>query len=363
MATWQSGGRLEINLRKVQQNWLFLNQTHIGKTAAVVKANAYGLGAHKIAPALYQAGARQFFVATGQEAEALTNLLPQERSIFILRGAVPDEFEAVKRTQTTPVFHTKETLIKWLSFARTQNQKLPYAIQIDTGMQRLGLSIACYHELLTSPDFLDHPPDVILSHLACAEEKSHPLTQEQIKPFSQIKQDCPFKTQFSLLNTAGYLNFPEQNFDLIRPGIGVYGAPPIPTPNLHPTIKLTARLLDIRSCKTGTSLGYGASYSCHENQKIGILDIGYADGYFRSGSNRAHVFYKGHRCPVVGRISMDLTAINLSSLPEQELDLATPVELLNETYTATNLAQECQTISYEILTSLGNRYQRCYIEP
>lgn len=349
-------GLLEIDLASLAANYRYFYELTGPAccTAGVVKADGYGLGMTRIAPALEAAGCRQFFVATLDEALALRTVTAQP--VAVLGGLVPGAEGEYKAHKLTPVLNSLEEIARWRPYGGGH----PAIIHFDTGMNRLGLGRDETERLLADRALLDGLEiTLIMSHFACADEAGHPLTPLQAERFAKIAAHFP-DVRKSLANSSGICRSPAWHFDMVRPGVALYGVNPTPEkPNpMRPVVRLRARLLQVRNADAGDSVGYGASYRIEKPLRIGTVALGYADGFLRSGSNRAALYYNGRRCPVIGRVSMDLVTVDLSGCD------AAPghfMEVLGPHQDADALAAAFDTIGYEVLTSLGRRWQRAYI--
>lgn len=338
--------KLFINLSAVKQNYLLLKEkVSPALCATVVKANAYGLGVEKIALTLLDAGCEMFFVATIDEGIELREILPNAK-IAILNGIhkASDKFEKYK---LIPILNNSEEIMHW-------SCEKPCILHIDTGMNRLGFSNS------EIPSILSHNIIYIMSHLACADEHNHPKNKEQLEKLLKYKNIFP-NIPLSLSASSGVFLGDEYHLDMVRIGIALYGCNPTPYAKnpMSPAIKLTAPIVAIRKLKIGESIGYGASFIADKDITIGIIPVGYADGLFRSLSNKAEVMIGGVKAKVLGRISMDLTAIDITNIPN--ITLGSEVDIINDIITIEEIAKQAGTIPYEILTNLGNRFERIYI--
>lgn len=360
MNAYHYGGRLTIDLGALVANWQDLAQrARPGDCAAVVKANAYGLGIEPVTTALWTAGCRTFFVALPQEAFALRKILA-DAQIYCLGGLTPGGAAHYVVQRIRPVLNTLGEVDAWAEFAGDH----PAALHIDTGMTRLGLSLDDAKTLSQDATKvaklnLTH----IMSHLACADEPDHPLNATQIANFSRARAMFP-GIPGSLANSAGTLQDALFRHDLARPGIAIYGGRAINTaPNpMRPVISLEARILQVRDAKAGESVGYGAMHTLARASRIAIVGVGYADGYHRLIGNHpdARATINGHATPLLGRISMDLTAIDVTDSVFDSVHAGDLVSLINASHTIDNVADHAQTIGYEILTGLGTRYERIF---
>ncbi len=340
---------LSIDLGAICANWRALDALSGPQveTGAVVKADAYGLGAAKVAPALKAAGAKRFFVAQAEEAVALRAALGPEAVIYNFSGLMPGDDEAVVEHGMVPVLNSA-TQVK--AFAGKFKGR-PCGIQLDTGMNRLGME--ALEAASVGFDIAALQPDLVMSHLACADEPLHPMNATQLATFSAMSFAIPAR-QKSLGATGGVLLGAPFHFDLTRPGIGLYGG--LPFKDAHPVVELALPLIQVRDVLPGEGVGYGATWVATRPSRIATVSGGYADGILRAAGGLS--LYAGKTpCPVVGRISMDLITVDITDLPETPASLS----LLNTVQTVDLLAEKAGTIGYEILTSLGGRYQRHYL--
>jgi alanine racemase len=328
--------------------------------AVVVKANAYGLGVAPVAAALQKAGADKFFIATLAEALELRTIVGKKPDIYMLHGFEEAGCDLYKAEAITPVLSSVHEIESYAAFAAREETAFPAVIHIDTGMNRLGLKKQDMEKTASKLGSIDLR--YVMSHFACADEKNHPMNEAQYKAFQAAAQMFP-GTKKSLANSAGIFRSPEYHFDMIRPGMSLYGLNPTPeTKNpMHPAIELAVEILQVKDTEDGETCGYNATYRFKKKQKLAIVSMGYADGFPRSLSNTGALYWKGHKCPLRGRVSMDLTTVDLSAVPEN--DLPGPgdmLEVIGPNQSADDLAADAGTIGYEILTSLSRRYQRIY---
>ncbi|WP_029003364.1 alanine racemase [Azorhizobium doebereinerae] len=355
---------LTIDLAALAANWRTLAERAAPATcAAVVKANAYGLGIARAAPALWAAGARVFFVAQLEEARTLRALLPAA-DIYVLGGLLPGLSASFAGLGVRPVLGSAPELAEWSAFCRRSGADLPAAIHVDTGMNRLGLTVEDTLALGADRARIGFTPALVMTHLACADAPGHPLTALQHERFSRVARAFP-GVPASLANSAGTLMDPSFHFDLVRPGIALYGGSAIAgTAPLKPVVRLEVPIIQVRDGISGESVGYGAAQRLGRASRIAILSIGYADGFLRAfgasdGSPGAEAVVRGRRCPLIGRVSMDLTAVDVTDVPDVERgDTAV---LLGDGIGIDELAAHGRTIGYEVLTSLGERYRRVYL--
>jgi alanine racemase len=361
--------RLTINLGAVVKNWQALNIISTNAlTGAVVKADAYGIGMLPVATALFNAGAKFFFVATPDEAITLRAELPTAH-IFVFNGLYTGASDLYSHHKIMPVLNSPAMLEEWLEFCISKNESLPAAIHIDTGMGRLGFRMNEVEFITQKIEKTGFAPQMIMSHLACADTPAHEKNRTQLEFFKTITKKFP-NIPASLANSAGIMNGVENHFQMVRPGIALYGGRAVngrknPMSN---TVKLEAPLLQVIESKTGESIGYGSTYTLDKDSQIAIIALGYADGFLRSlsGTNRrpgGRVVINGKILPIIGRVSMDLIAIDITELHGKIPSAGDMVEILGDNITVDDQADLAGTIGYEILTSLKGRYKRCYIPP
>lgn len=330
----------------------------------MVKADAYGLGVAEVAPALWRAGARTFFVAHLKEGIVLRRLLP-EAAIYILNGLLPQAAPAYAAHGLQPVLGSAPEIAEWHAFCRVQGP-LPAALHVDTGMHRLGVSLEEAAGIADTLPALGFPLSLVMTHLACADTPGHPLTPRQRQLFADIARRFA-GVRASLANSAGTLAGPEFRFDLVRPGILLYGGVGIAgVPPLRPVVRLDARIIQVAEAPAGETVGYGAAERLTRDSRLATVHLGYADGLFRAaGSTDARkgavAMVAGRRCPLVGRISMDLATLDITDLPEGMAGRGDLATFLGEGIGVDDLARAAGTIGYEVLTSLGRRYARRYV--
>ncbi len=349
---------LTVDLDAIRANYRRLKQeAGNAAVAGIVKADAYGLGMKEILPVLEGENCPFYFVATLDEALSLRPLT--DKPIAMLGGLWNGCEDEYMRHNITPVLNSFEEIQHWQARARSKNTALPVIIHFDTGMNRLGLSAANAATLIENPDSLEGlNVQLIMSHLACADEKDSPMNDEQFRKFSAVAHHFPL-AQKSLANSFGLFRSPDYAFDMVRPGIALYGGnPTLETENpMKSVVSLNARILQVRTALKNETIGYNATYRFKEKSRIATVAIGYADGFFRSNSNAAFLYLNGSPCPVVGRVSMDLVTIDIGDLPATPGDT---VEIIGLHQSIDPLAQRNGTISYEILTALGTRCERYY---
>ncbi len=335
--------------------------------AAVVKADAYGLGMAEIAPALARAGCTIFFVATLGEATALRGLLPQV-IIYVLSGLMPETAEIYRAAGLRPVLNSAEEIKEWASFCATRGEQLPCAVHIDSGMNRLGLSAEEVDQVANARELWQTMTlSLVMSHLACADEPSHPKSEAQRKTFDRLRARLPMALT-SLANSAGILLGPDFAYDVVRPGIALYGGHPRRHGDnpFRAVVHLKGRVLQVRNVAAGETVGYGATRTMRRPARVAVVAVGYADGFFRSlsagdGEEGLDAYFGSHAAPILGRVSMDLIALDVSEVPEEISGRGAWVELIGPNVPAHALAARAGTIDYEVLTNLGQRAFRRYI--
>lgn len=358
----RAGATLEIDLAGIAANWRELaRRVEPARCAAVVKADAYGLGATRVAPALAAAGCRLFFVATIDEGIALRSVLPHPLEIAVLNGPVLGCMPELIQYGLIPVLNEPGQIDAW--FRRCFNQGgLPAMLHVDTGMARLGLSM---HEFATLHDnsFLQGSIAwrALISHLACADKPEHPLNNLQRARFASVVEHLP-GISASLAASSGIFLGREFHLDMVRPGAALYGINPQPSrPNpMRQIVRLKARILQIREVDRSQPVGYGAAHVMGGPGRLATVPVGYADGWFRSLSGRGWGRLGGKRVPLVGRVSMDLAVFDVSGVDPALAQPGGILELLDEDYGVDAAAADAGTIGYEILTALGRRYHRIY---
>lgn len=354
-----------IDLGAIAANYRYLKQRVApAECAAVVKTNAYGLGLEPVADALAKADCSSFFIANAENGGHLRRQLP-DATIFVFHGVASKEEAAfAAEYQLTPVVNTRRQLAFWQAEAKRRGHALPAALQVDTGITRLGFDEAEAKLLAEDAAALDGVDVVlIMNHLGCSFEEDHPLTQRQIREFEVMKQWFP-QARRSLVNSAGLFFKAGCCGDLVRPGGALYGLNPStaePEVPMKCGVKLEAPILQIRTLSQDETVGYAASYHAKKGDRLATLAIGYADGLIHAATNCGHVWVAGHTAPIVGKVSMDLTTIDISALPEDAVQEGDLVEIYGPNRSFQDLANEAGTASYELFTSLGPRVHRQYI--
>jgi alanine racemase len=337
--------RLTIDRTALQENWRWLQDRAGVPAGAAIKADGYGLGAQESAQALYRAGCRDFFVSTWAEANAL-GPLPVGASVVVLHGVGPKDVEAALRTSARPCLNTAEQIVRWKESASNR----PCDVMIDTGMNRLGLRPAEF-ELLEGLSI-----ETLHSHLACADDDTA-MNQMQLERFRAIASAVPAR-RYAMANSAGVCLGRDYSFDLVRPGLSLYGGIPREEAdgNIRSVIRVDAEIVQRRRIPAGESCGYGATFVAEQDTEAAILNIGYADGYLRGFSSRGTVFASEFVLPVLGRVSMDLIAVGCDVAPQlREGDW---VEI---DYDLSSASKQSGLSQYELLTTLGSRFERHWV--
>ena len=358
-----SGAILTIDLDAIAANYkLLCKQAPEATTAGVVKANAYGLGVDRVAPALFAAGCKKFFVATADEGIQLRGLLPNVE-INVLNGAPAGHEALFQEHRLMPVLNSLEAARQWSSFCTAQDQPLSAALHLDTGMARLGLPPSEVDGLLEDPSQIaGFELRTILSHLACASDAEHPLNEKQLRRFRDTLDRLP-NAKASFAASSGIFLGPKYHFDLVRPGAALYGLCPltsIPNP-MAQVVRLQGKILQVRDVDTPQTVGYGATHRVAGPSRIATVAAGYADGFLRSLGNSGCGYLGGVRTPIVGRVSMDLITLDVTDVPHEQARTGALIDLFGPNNPLDQVATAAGTIGYELLTSLGARYHRTYV--
>lgn len=370
-----AGARLSVDLDSLVANYRDLaKRSGTARTTGVIKADAYGLGAARVASALSDAGCGTFFVAMPEEGIALRRTLP-DAEIFVIGGVVSAHAAAAcAEARLTPVLNSPDEIAIWSDYWSSRGSRRPCAIHVDTGMNRLGLSV---REALSfaEENAASHAvtPILLMSHLACSDEPYHRLNAEQLESFQRVR--AAFKDiESSLCNSAGIFLGPDYHFDLTRPGISLYGGAPVVGEEnpMRPVVTAEARIAQIRDAKAGETVSYGATATLKRDSRLAVVSAGYADGFHRGGSGSGVAvrettptggfgWIAGLRVPVIGRITMDLTIFDVTDVPAASVNTGDWIELFGPHIELDKAARAAGTISYELLTSLGHRYFRRYL--
>ncbi len=340
---------LQIDLSALQANWRALDaRSEPGiETAATVKANGYGLGAGHVAHALAHAGARRFFVAIAEEGLAVRAAIGPDLPVHVYGGHMEGDARILHEAGLIPMLNSVEQLTRHLEALPGH----PFGIQLDSGMNRLGMEPAEWASV--AQIVLAQNPVLLMSHLACADETGHPMNAAQLAQFVEMTEGTGAPR--SLAATGGVLLGPDYHFEITRPGIGLYGGAPFA--DARAVVRLSIPVIQIREVLQGESVGYGNSFIAPRDMRVATIAAGYADGIQRALSGRATLWAGDIACPLVGRVSMDLLTVDVSAAPEppEWLDLLGPHQGIDD------LADVIGTIGYEILTGLGQRYARHYL--
>jgi alanine racemase len=370
------GATLTIDLGAIAANWRFLKaRTGSADCAAVVKADAYGLGLETVAPRLAKAGCKVFFVAHLSEAVRLRNVLP-EAVIGVLHGFAKGTFGTYRQHDLLPVIGEADELSAWLHEAKAV-QGGSYILHIDTGMNRLGLGVDQGLRLLAEGRFDAHPPWLVISHFVSSEEPENPINHRQMADFNRIHsawtsragahQSSLSQTQFSLSNSSGIFLKEKPFYHLVRPGYALYGGnitPGLANP-MQPVVRLDAPILQIRSLEQGETVGYNHTWVAQRPSRIATISLGYADGIFRKISgdrgpaSGAIAKADGVPCPIAGRVSMDLITVDVTDT-SPKLSRGDSLTLLGDGIGVDDMAGHAETNGYNILTNLGSRFARHY---
>jgi alanine racemase len=362
----EAGGVLTIDLGAIEANWKKLRQIAIPtECAAVVKADAYGCGIEPVTALLYHAGCTTFFVADLSEGKRARRIAP-DAAIYVLGSLPPGTSSIFAEHNLRPVIGSSAELAEWDSFVTASGWQGGVALHIDTGMNRLGVTIEEATALAPRIKMENHGIALLMSHFVASEIPEHPRNNEQMLAFREIRslyRGIPA----SIANSSGIFLGSSAHLDLVRPGVALYGVNPTPgNPNpMRPVVQLQARIILTREVAFGDTVGYDASWTARRPSRIAVIGVGYADGYFRMASGTDQkpggtVLVAGKRCPIVGRISMDLIAIDVTDLPGSAVRRGDFATLIGEGFDVDALAEQFDTNGYEVLTNLGPRYARIY---
>lgn len=359
-AAW---GILTIDLGALIANYrLIAARVAPARTAAVVKADGYGLGAAAVAGALAAAGCRDFFVALLDEALDLEPLLPPDARLYVLNGLPAGSEALCAGAGIVPILNSLDQARRWRATAAALGRPLPAPIQVDSGMSRLGLPADAVVVLAGEAGFFDDVPlTFVMSHLACADETGTLANEDQRRRFDTLAKLLPPAPR-SFANSGGCFLDDAFHGDLVRPGISLYGGAPLPGANpMAAVVALAARVVQLRDVPAGQGVGYGLTFVAPTPRRLATIGVGYADGWLRSLSNRGAAWFGGVRLPIAGRVSMDSIILDVTDLPEGALHEGDLVELIGPHQSIDAVAADAGTIAYEVLTSLGRRYARHYV--
>ena len=360
-----NGLRMLVDLKALAHNVEIIREfVHPAELSCIVKANAYGIGYMGISKKLYELGVQKFFVANTWEGICLRNLLPYADRIYVLNGVIQEDMADYHAYKLTPVLNTIGQLKNWAEESRKYPQKLRALLHFDTGMNRLGFDP---EEI---PAIKKHTKDLdieyIVSHLAQADTLHHPYNELQQERFEAIIKEFPGH-KYSLAATEALRLGKQFYYDLVRVGMGLYGvlppkAPGILAEDLRFIFKTQARILQIRHIQAGETIGYGQTFKADKPKRLAVLPLGFVDGMPRAASNQGHVYVQHYEIPVVGRVSMDLTIVDVTDIPEELTAEGSWVDLIRDSVSLYKLAEESNTGIYEIITRISERFERIYIE-
>lgn len=350
MMHWQDADSIfEVRLQALQQNYLMLQgRASTADCAAVVKADAYGLGVGPVSKALADVGCASFFVAHVEEGIELRSVLP-DVTIFVFHGVAERQVSLCVEHRLVPVLNSLEQVGLWRSV------DAPAALHVDTGMERLGVPFDQVERV--EGDFV-----CVMSHLACADTPEHALNQLQLERCLMLRERFA-GIPLSVANSAGIFLGEAYHFDMVRPGCALYGVNPVLGMHMmQPVVRLVSHIVQVRSVEAGASVGYGGDAVSEEDRRIAVVPVGYADGYLRALSGKGLVSIGGVTVPIVGRVSMDLITVDVTGLDAGLQQAGQEVELLGEHVLVDDVAHLAGTIGYEVLTGLGKgRFSKVYI--
>jgi alanine racemase len=359
----RAGAVLTVDLDAVAANYRLLVERAGGAVVAgVMKADAYGLGMAHVAPALVRAGCRVFFTAHVEEGMRLRAIVPAGSAIYVLHGPPPGTAADFIEHGLIPVLNDPGQVRAWSAACARAGRRLAAAVQVDSGMSRMGLAPADLEALGDPRDWLAaFEPVLLMSHLACADAPDHPLNARQRARFDAIRARFP-ALPASLANSSAIFLGPGFRHDLVRPGAALYGINPQPgqANPLRQAVALDARIVQVRTIEAGDAVGYGARYVADGTRRIATIAIGYADGWLRALSGRGCAHIDGVRVPIAGTVSMDSITLDVTGIPDARLEPGMTVELLGAHQHVDAVAAEAGTIGYEVLTRLGSRFERRY---
>lgn len=362
----EAGGILTVDLSAIEANWRALGRRIMpSECAAVIKADAYGCGIEPVAARLSRAGCRTFFVADLHEARRARGAAP-DTTIYVLNGLLPGTAPVFADLRARPVIGSMVELAEWDAFCSANQWQGGAALHVDTGMNRLGITANEAAALAPRIRSENHGITLLMSHLACAEDQNHPLNERQINLFREVRILYRGITS-SLANSSGIFFGNAAHCDMARPGVALYGVNPTPGQSnpMRPVIELQARIAQVRIVQKGETVGYNAGWTAKRTTRLAVVAVGYADGYLRAASASdeapgADAIVAGKRCPIAGRVSMDLIEIDITDLPDGSARRGDLVKLIGDEISVDDVAAAAGTIGYEVLTSLGRRYHRVY---
>ncbi len=362
----EAGGLLTIDLAALEANWRALSRRAMpSECAAVIKADGYGCGIEPVAVMLAKAGCKTFFVADLAEARRV-RAVAAEPAVYVLNGLMPGTTQTYAQLNVRPVIGSLVELAEWDAFVGAHQWRGGAALHVDTGMNRLGIAAGEAAALAPRIRAENHGITLLMSHLACAEEPEHPLNDSQIRLFREVRilfRGIPA----SLANSSGIFLGSAAHCDVVRPGVALYGVNPTPGRSnpMRPVVELRAHILQVRNVQRGETVGYNAGWTAKRASRIAVVAVGYADGYLRAASASdarpgGDAIVAGKRCPLAGRVSMDLLAIDVTDLPDGAARRGELATLIGDEITIDDVATSAGTIGYEVLTGLGRRYHRIY---
>ena len=362
----EAGGILTVDLGAIAANWNALaGMTVPVECAAVVKGDGYGCGLEPVTRTLYRAGCRTFFVADIAEGRRV-RAVASDAAIYVLNGVMPGSAQAFAADYLRPVISSTTELAEWDAFVATRNWRGGGALHVDTGMNRLGITVDEAVAIAPRLQSENHGFTLLMSHLACAEIPDHPVNDRQIRLFREVRM-LYRGVASSLANSSGIFLGGTAYCDLVRPGVALYGVNPTPAKKnpMRPVVELKARIIQVRTINRGDTVGYGAAFTATRPSRIAIVAVGYADGFLRSAAAArskpaAEVVVAGKRCPVAGRVSMDVLAVDVTDLSDGAVRRGDFATLIGGRLSVDDLAAGMGTIGYEVLTHLGRRYHRVY---
>ncbi len=362
-------GELSVDLRAIADNWRYIKSQLNEQTAcgAVVKANAYGLGVDRISPKLYEAGCRDFFVANLKEAMQLLSFIGPDANIYVLSGCNRGAEHEFIRRGIIPVIVSAEMLFRWAECSGGGFEK-GAVLKVDTGMGRFGVGMEELGALLEDQSVFQRANiNCVMSHLACADDQSHAQNNRQLERFEDVRRmfaERNIRVSTTLANSSGVFLSGKAHCDIARPGIALFGGNPGLEKNpMQPVVGLRLPIVQVKCLPKGESVGYGATKCFDEDRHLAVVSGGYADGILRSLSNRGWGYLDGCKVPIVGKVSMDSTTFDVTEVANtQGIREGASIEILGKNVSIDDLADAASTISYEILTSFGSRYERCYME-
>ncbi|HEY9359583.1 MAG TPA: alanine racemase [Xanthobacteraceae bacterium] len=362
----EAGGVLTIDLAAVESNWKRLAGLTVPvECAAVVKADGYGCGLEPVTRTLHRAGCRTFFVADVAEGRRARTVAP-DATIYVLNGVMPGSAQAFAADHLRPVINSTTELAEWDAFVATKNWRGGAALHVDTGMNRLGITVEEAATIAPRLQSENHGFTLVMSHLACAESPDHPMNARQLRLFRDIRMAYRGVAS-SLANSSGIFLGERAYCDLVRPGVALYGVNPTPgkANPMRRVVEVKGRIIQVRTIDKGETVGYGAAFTAGRTSRIAIIAVGYADGFLRSagtarGKPAAEVIVAGKRCPLAGRVSMDVLAVDVTDVAEGAVRRGDFATLIGDRVSVDDLAAGMGTIGYEVLTDLGRRYHRLY---